>query len=762
MYQKPEEYVREFIENILSSEELKGGQINKEVTAEDLRLYVDYRYGRILIETKAPGRIDLGRDQLKNYMKKFGYKFGLLIDIPTERYYKEYPKPYNGKVCYMLYVGVDLTRDLIYPVYDRCFERSEIEIARRELTALLKMITELNIASLTPRPETILYEIRNFVNKWENELMRIVKGTLERVKTYRSIWERNMELLYGKEVLKNLGNNLDKLFVELTIYVTVLKVLGATILESVMGGGRYTIPLRLIQEGNAAAVELFWHRRALARFNINFLFDRDEYDWIFSPEVAVNLDNFFKELGKLIAKFDWSQRIELDLLKRVYQHIVDPGLRKQLGEFYTPDWLAKLIVWRALHILVHGKPPEDVLTKNIDEEIVELIDEFYERNKKSGDKGVPIPRFVDPTCGSFTFGVQYLNALLEWYSRKNPDINPIKFVKILLENVVGIDLNPVAVITAKVNYLLQIHRLLMIKGEFLREEPMIPIFRVDLATLHTMYNISKSKAVTLDQWFELRKDDAHLNIPLSSIALSEDQIETLIKTLEKEGLNTKEIVIQVNGKKVMVLRIPRSLIDKIKSNRILAHRALIALAFGGIEGFENEIEKAGINLDNYEKETLKKIVKIINVLEKQKLDHIWYSILANHILVYIESIKGFDLVLGNLPWVNVSKYPESYRDRLREIAKELGVNPPKEAAKKLDISVILFAISSKYLLRRDRGVVGLMVPKSILRGLHGSGWRSFLVDNGFEIHEVFDLEDVKPFETAQNQPSIVLVRKLKS
>jgi len=757
MYQKPENYVKDFVEEILSQIGVKSK--NEEVTASGVRLYVDYQFGKLLIEAEAPGNRDSGRDQLKKYMKSFGCGLGLLIDIPSERYYVEYPKPSTKEVCYEFYLGVDLSKDLIYPIYERCFKRSEIDIARKELVALLKMINELNLASLEPKPEIILSEVKGLVNRWESKLLELVKGTSERVKLYRSIWERNMELLYGKEVLKAIGGNLDNLFVDLTIYVTLLKVLGATVLESIMGGGRYTIPLRLASEGYNIAVEMFWKRRALQRFNINYLFDRDEYDWIFAPEVAEKLDRFYRDIGKELAQIDWSKQIDLDLLKRVYQNIIDQSLRRQLGEFYTPDWLAKLIVWRALHILVHGKPPEDVLVKSIDEEIVELINEFYERNKKNEDVSTWLPRFVDPTCGSFTFGVQYLNALLEWYSRKTPDINPIKFVRVLLNNVIGIDLNPVATITAKVNYLLQIYRLLTIRGKYLQEEPMIPIFRVDLVAVHEMNRLGgDSDKGKIDLYFKSEKKSMSLYIPLTSIGIEKNRIEVL----RKEGLKVEKIHIKRDEEDFeeyyVKLSMPRTLIDKMKRDRVKVHRALVALASMDVEGFEREIEteKAEIKLDVHEREALKEIVKIASVLEKHGLDNIWYSVLVNHILVYIESMKNFDLVLGNLPWVNVSKYPKNYRDKLREIAKELGVNPPKEAAKKLDVSVILFAISTKYLLKRGKGVVGLMIPASIFRGLHGTSWRSFFIDNRLEVHEVFDLEEVKPFEGAQNQPGVIL------
>ncbi len=732
LYQKPENYVRDFINSVLAR--INGNVKREEVTIEGFRLFVDYQYGKVLIEAKAPGKREAGRKQLINYMKAFGFRFGLLIDIPNERYYKEYLNPYEGNVGFELYLENNC-------IYERSFNRDEIDYASKELEFLLKILNKLRIATIEPSPENILSRVKNIVDKWERKLVLELDNISNRISIYRSIWRRNMELLYGKDVLESIGRDLDKLFIELTIYTAFLKILGYTILESILGGGRYTIPLRLLQEGYKAAIKLFWEREALTRFNINYIFERDEYDWIFSPEIAEDIDEFFRDLGKELAEIDWSKPIGLDLLKKIYQNIVDTSLRRQLGEFYTPDWLAKLIIWRSLYILVHGKAPPKVFSENIDSEIVELIDLFYKEKKE-------IPSFIDPTCGSFTFGIHYIDALLKWYNTKRPNIHPIDFAYKILHNVVGIDLNPVAVITAKVNYLLQIHRLLMIYGNYLYEEPIIPIYRVDLTFIHEANSIRRSRVKDLFYYLSSDQQKMMFYIPLDNIEVNRQILNMFTK--EEIIISEKEL-----DRYYIQLRIPRSLIQKIGEDLIKLHRAFIGLQIRGIKGFEDE---TGIVLNMDEKKALETIIRVVRILEKYGVDNIWYSMLINHILAFLIANNKFDLVLGNLPWVNVSKYPKQYGKKLRKIAKELGVNPPREAAKKLDISIILYAISTKYLLRQG-GIIGLMVPTSIFRGLHGSAWRSFILDEGLKVYEVFDLEDIQPFENTRNQPGIVIAKR---
>jgi hypothetical protein len=85
--------------------------------------------------------------------------------------------------------------------------------------------------------------------------------------------------------------------------------------------------------------------------------------------------------------------------------------------------------------------------------------------------------------------------------------------------------------------------------------------------------------------------------------------------------------------------------------------------------------------------------------------------------------QKFDLVLGNLPWVNVSKYPKGYTGFVKSVAKDLNVLPPGQVAKKLDISIPLFAVALKH-LASSPSITALMVPCSILRGLHGAEIRN--------------------------------------
>jgi len=377
---------------------------------------------------------------------------------------------------------------------------------------------------------------------------------------------RQLAERYGEELVEFWKTEHSVPNAELLAYAAWVEALGAALAEAAAGRGIAAVPTQLYLYGAGARV-------------------------LRGP------DAFLRELGLRLASYDWAAVSGADLLGEVYRQIAPKDARRELGEFYTPGWVVKLMLWRALHLLVRGKPPDEALPRSgaaADREVVELIDEHYR------SRGT-IPSFVDPTCGSFAFGVQCIDALIRW-RRERGRMSPEELAEEVLAKVAGIDISPVAAATAKASYLLQLYRLL--GGARLPRRPDPPILNADLLSLAP----------------------------------------------------------------------PRR----------------------------------------------------------------------------------FNLVAGNLPWINVSELPPGRREAVKDAARRLGVLPPGPAANKMDVSIPLFAAALTR-LTDSGGVVALMVPVSIFRGVHGAKWRGLLAQH--ELAEVWDLTGVKPFEDADNQPGIVLLRR---
>lgn len=120
-----------------------------------------------------------------------------------------------------------------------------------------------------------------------------------------------------------------------------------------------------------------------------------------------------------------------DVLKHLYHSLIDASQRKEFGEFYTPDELAKNLVLEVLD--------EDWL----DDAIVRANDLIENRSIHNENLGV-----LDPSCGSGTFLFYSSKKILERIKQKYKLLIH-KSGEIVAKLVHGIDVHPVAVEMSK-------------------------------------------------------------------------------------------------------------------------------------------------------------------------------------------------------------------------------------------------------------------------------------------------------------------------
>jgi SAM-dependent methyltransferase len=136
----------------------------------------------------------------------------------------------------------------------------------------------------------------------------------------------------------------------------------------------------------------------------NFL-EEDFFSWIVREQTKNTGLDISRKLINQLANYNLRELSE-DILKSLYQELVDPETRHDLGEYYTPDWLAQRMV-------------EHILKDN------------------------PSASVLDPACGSGTFLYMAIRHKKHLLGQKQGTLDHI------IKNVVGIDIHPLAVITAK-------------------------------------------------------------------------------------------------------------------------------------------------------------------------------------------------------------------------------------------------------------------------------------------------------------------------
>lgn len=210
---------------------------------------------------------------------------------------------------------------------------------------------------------------------------------------------RMKRLLWAELLTRALGSQFpddDGLFVEHTLLVNSAEVIA----HAILGLPVETLAPAALLEG-----------RTFEERGVHGVVEADFFDWV--VEVPGG-EQFIRTLARRLGRFDW-HRVDHDILKVLYESVIDAKTRKQLGEYYTPDWLAEAIVERAV---------EDPLDE----------------------------RVLDPACGSGTFlfhAVRRYVVAAEKQGMALPDV-----LRGVTSHVFGLDLHPVAVTLARVTYLL--------------------------------------------------------------------------------------------------------------------------------------------------------------------------------------------------------------------------------------------------------------------------------------------------------------------
>ncbi|MGB9827384.1 MAG: Eco57I restriction-modification methylase domain-containing protein, partial [Thermosphaera sp.] len=334
-----------------------------------------------------------------------------------------------------------------------------------------------------------------------------------------------------------------------------------------------------------------------------------------------------------------------DLLKRLYQQLVPEDIRHSLGEYYTPDWLADFL---------------------LDE--VGLTRDYLE---KLGSENPLKPlelRGLDPACGSGTFLVRYI-ARLRDYVREHylEDI----MLDYLLENVVGYDLNPLAVLTARTNYLLVIADLPR------RGSIEIPIYLTDSLMVERRTTLTGSVYV-------LRTVAGEFQLPM--------------------GIVDKGLLSDILNEITSALR-----------NRY------------SVEDFRNRVKYRFKDVSNDELKILGDLYKTLLKLEEEGKDDIWVSIIRN---AFAPILKGkFDYIVGNPPWVNWENLPEAYRETSKILWSQYGLAEIKGkrglGKVKRDLAM-LFLVRCFDLYLKPGGRHGFLMPFTVFKTQAGAGFREFL------------------------------------
>ena len=360
-----------------------------------LRGRADALYGNLLIdfERGSAGWLKQAKKQLQRYL-------AILASNGETRDYYFIPIASDG-ISFIVFAPKEGPTPAVTP------ETEEIEIEKVEEFNLDQRHPQefyfwldryfLREYKREPRTENFLEDFgssspafRSASSLWLEAIAAIRKQSDYRV-IYEN-WRKYLRIAYGTSV----GD--EHLFVRHTYLATLAKLIAYVRIT-----GAQTAPEE--EQTQEIIQGTFFEKQQI----MNFL-EEDFFSWVARAPVVSCTQKIASRLANLLFTYQLRELSE-DVLKELYQGLVDPKDRHDLGEYYTPDWLAA----RMCNALL----------------------------SKSGEDAV-----LDPACGSGTFLYQAIQ-----HKKKHLPATRQSLEKIL-GNVVGIDIHPLAVIVSKMNVLL--------------------------------------------------------------------------------------------------------------------------------------------------------------------------------------------------------------------------------------------------------------------------------------------------------------------
>lgn len=466
------------------------------------------------------------------------------------------------------------------------------------------------------------------------------------VKVKYQEWDKLLSKVYGSSMAN------DELFIRHTYLSLLVKVIAYIV---------------LFRERPKDREELFaiLDGEAFRRKGFQNLAESDFFTWVLSPPLQSDTHNLLSGLAQHLSVYDLS-KISEDLLKELYQQLVDPETRHDLGEFYTPDWLAELTLREARW----GKG------KNL----------------------------LDPACGSGTFLFIAIRLLRE------QGLHGATLVEKAIEDIVGVDVHPLAVTIAKINYLLALApELTGYEGKLT-----IPIYMADSL---------------------VRRE---------KLSFGEESLSIAVSGGEKFGIPAD------------VAANPEALDRVIDEMRFYAGKP----AEEAEAGFEAYIKK-----QHYDQwlwlwsQNLKLMMKLV----QEDRDTIWAFILKNYYRPVFLCQKSFTLVAGNPPWLAYRYIRDpDYQSQVKKLTLQYKLLTSKDVKlfNILDTSTLFFALSSYMYLGRG-GSIAFVMPRSVITGAkQHTGFREIItgevVSSELKLRKLIDLEDISPLF---NVPACVLIAR---
>lgn len=652
----------------------------------------DFQYGNTIIEYKRYNLLGKKNDsktqsiteeldQTRDYLedpkfcgfKMYGFLFDgthLYIHQKNENDEIKYDKTNSGKltqknlnlfITTIFHSGVvsisptNLKKDfgIVCATSNRILKNPEV----KELAKFF-FLTLKNEGNLTPRT-TLLYK------EWE-KLFRLAendqgqhKDIIERRRIFEKIFD---ELIDSEKEYK-------ALFALHTTLSVIIKLLLVRIINDMPNITSKTNLDDLYKTSDFKPIKDFFEKMEIGLFfnkiGIINLTDNDFFSWYIKEDFTSQLKEILQKIIFKICSYEniyiAKETTMIDMFKELYLNFIPKVVRHSFGEYYTPYWLAERTLLSA--------------TEN--------------------QKNLSQKSFIDPNCGSGTF-------LSVFFNHKHADLKSKIDFKEYTKDIVGVDINPIAVLMARANILI----FGLKKCSFdLDEKYELPVYLADSLYVPKLVTIGDIECFDYELYTTgLQKvfNIESIRIVLPKALVLRQNFLDIITKVEKHIINS----------------------DKEKALKVFS------------------TEFTPILKNKKLKEIICNAIDQLIQFEKEKLNSIWLKIFSNYFRV--ACYEKFDFIIGNPAWIQWSVLPETYRNNIKANMRLEGLfsNDKNVGGNNLNICAL---IANKCCERwlDDDGVFCFLMPKSILFNKSFEGFRNLKINNTEQLYfnEIIDFSN---------------------
>ena len=407
----------------------------------------------------------------------------------------------------------------------------------------------------------------------------------------------------------------------------------------------------------------------------------DELDCVFPEDYFKKLFDFLDSYNFTIDENDVDDAeigIDPEMLGRIFENLLEDN--KDKGAFYTPKEIVNYMCRESLIAYLQNGVPER------SHELIRNFVENCDASQLNADqskylrKKLQAVKICDPAIGSGAFPMGLVNILSRLYIAMKADTDTSKMKRHIIENnIYGVDIEKGAVDIARLRFWLA-----MIVEE---KEPM------PLPNLHFKIMQGNSLLESIDgiDLSDLTKTKAARNL-FDSTDTERENLKTALSHYYNTSNHTERD------------RLFNEIINNVRRQ---------------IYAKDPNIEQSGLDP---------------SANDKFFLWHTWFADVFDN--------GGFDIVIGNPPYIEFKNYPKSEKDKLCHYITAKG---------KYDLYIPFIEMGINLL--KKRGSLSYICPTRFMKRDYGRALRAF-INTSAKIGYIIDFTDVQIFENAMTYTGI--------